>query len=48
MLQAVQLPAGVTNLGSGLANMDGDTLTHGAEVRMEKVSSESGECKMSP
>jgi hypothetical protein len=27
VLQAVQLPAGIAHLDSGLANMDGDTLT---------------------
>ncbi len=27
MFQRVQLPAGITNLDSGLANMDADTLT---------------------
>ena len=27
MLKAVELPAGITNLDSGLANVDGDTLT---------------------
>jgi len=28
MLQAVKLPAGVTDLAAGLADVDGDTLTH--------------------
>jgi len=28
VLQAVQLPAGVTDLDTGLADMDGDTFTH--------------------
>ena len=27
VLKAVQLPAGVTNLATGLADVDGDTLT---------------------
>ena len=31
MLEAVEFPAGVTNLAAGLANMDGDTLTLGRE-----------------
>jgi len=29
MLEAVQLPAGVTGLDAGLANVDGDDFTHG-------------------
>jgi hypothetical protein len=28
VLQAVQLPAGVTNLDSGLTNVDGNALSH--------------------
>ena len=28
MLEAVELPAGVSHLGAGLANVDGDTLAH--------------------
>lgn len=28
MFQAVQLPAGVTDLDTGLADVDGDDLTH--------------------
>jgi len=28
MLQTVQLPTGVANLATGLANVDRDTLTH--------------------
>ena len=28
MLEAVELPAGVSHLGSGLADVDGDALTH--------------------
>lgn len=28
VLQAVQLPAGITDLDTGLANVDGDDLTH--------------------
>jgi len=32
MLQAVKLPASVTNLATGLANMDRDTFTHFDEV----------------
>jgi hypothetical protein len=27
MLQAVELPAGIANLATGLANVDGDALT---------------------
>jgi len=27
MLQTIQFPAGITDLGTGLTNMDGDTLT---------------------
>jgi len=29
VLQAVELPAGVADLASGLADVDGDCLTHG-------------------
>jgi hypothetical protein len=29
VLETVKLPAGVTNLDTGLADMDGDTFTHG-------------------
>jgi hypothetical protein len=29
VLQAVQLPAGVTDLDTGLADVDADNLTHG-------------------
>ena len=28
MLKAVELPAGVSHLGAGLANVDGDALAH--------------------
>jgi hypothetical protein len=28
MLQAVQLPASISDLDTGLSNMDGDTFTH--------------------
>jgi hypothetical protein len=28
MLQAVQLPAGVTDLNTGLTNVDGNTFSH--------------------
>jgi len=29
MLQAVELPAGISDLDTGLADVDGDHLTHG-------------------
>jgi len=37
VLQAVQLPAGIAHLDTGLADVDGDDLTHGWRVgRVEK------------
>jgi len=32
MFQTVKLPASITNLATGLTNMDGDTFTHFDEV----------------
>jgi hypothetical protein len=32
VLQAVQLPAGIAHLDTGLADVDGDDLTHGWRV----------------
>lgn len=32
MLQAVELPAGITDLDSCLADVDGDYLTHDQEI----------------
>ena len=32
VLEAVQLPAGIANLDAGLADVDGDNLTHDARV----------------
>ncbi|GIL99776.1 hypothetical protein Vretimale_4897 [Volvox reticuliferus] len=32
MLQAIQLPAGIADLNTGLADMDGDDLTHGCDL----------------
>merc|ERR1719234_2204644 len=37
MLKAVELPAGVTNLATGLADVDGDALTHGEFEFLVKV-----------
>jgi len=36
MLKAVELPAGVTNLATSLANVDGDAFTRGPELFMKK------------
>jgi len=43
VLQAVQLPTGITDLDTGLSNMDGDTFTHfagllkGISLRIKKL-----------
>jgi len=37
VLQAVQLPARITNLDSGLSDMDGDTLSHDEAVVRNKL-----------
>ena len=45
MLQAVQLPAGVADLDTGLANMDGEALTHLESEKCNKTCEKENESK---
>ena len=43
MLKAVELPAGVAHLGSGLADVDGDAFAHVGGDGVDSVEFEGGE-----
>jgi len=38
MLKAVEFPAGITNLATSLANVDGDTLTLESKIKNNNLS----------